>query len=81
MKIHDLDKKLHAVRRRIAQRLEQARDNQNRHIMRLAVEHPSRLLRRQTRWQLPQHPHKLLLVFSHSIRVCLKKKTEVFLGV
>ena len=47
-------KELDVVRRWIAQRLEQTRSHQNRHIMRLAIQHPRRLFRRQTRWQLPQ---------------------------
>ena len=42
-------KKLDAVGRRIAQRLEQTRADENRHIMRLAIQHPRRLLRRSVR--------------------------------
>ena len=43
-------KTLYAIRFRIAQWLEQARGHENRHIMRLAIEHPRRLLRRQPGW-------------------------------
>ena len=59
-------KVFNAVWRRIAERLEQTSGNKNRHIMRLAIQHPRRLLRRQAGRQLPQQPHKLLLVFPHS---------------
>ena len=45
--------KLNAIRRGIAQRLEQPRGHQNRHISRLAVDDPRRLLRRQAGRQLP----------------------------
>ena len=38
-------KELHAVRWRIAQRLEQARRHENRHIMQLAIEHEGRLFK------------------------------------
>ena len=64
-------KKLDAVRRRIAQRLEQPRGHQDRHIMRLAVQHPSRLLRRQAGGHLVQQPQKLMLLLSHSSLNCL----------
>ena len=47
-------KEVDAVRRWVAQRLEQPRRHQNRHIMRLAIEHPGRLFRRQTRRKLPE---------------------------
>jgi len=47
-------KELHAVRRRTAQRLEQARPDENRHIMRLTVQHPGCLLRIEPRRQLPE---------------------------
>ena len=47
-------KELDAVRWRIAQRLEQARTDENRYIMRLAIQHPGYLLRRQAGWQLSQ---------------------------
>ena len=39
-------KKFCAVLRRVAQRLEQPSDDERRNVVRLAVEHPSRLLRR-----------------------------------
>jgi hypothetical protein len=34
-------------------------------IMRLAIQHPRRLLRRQAGRQLPQQPQKLMLFFFH----------------
>ena len=62
---------LDAVWRRIAQRLEQSRRHQDRHIMRLAIQHPRRLLRRQAGRQLVQQPQKLMLFLSHSSLNCL----------
>lgn len=44
--------KLAAVLRRIAQRLEQAGGNERRNIVRLAIEHPPGLLRREPGGQL-----------------------------
>jgi len=41
--------KLSAVLRRVAQRLEQPGGNERRNIVRLTVEHPPRLLRREPR--------------------------------
>ena len=53
----DRSKKFDAVWRRISQRLKQSSSDQNRHVMRLAVQHPRGLLRGQAgRWQ-PQQPH------------------------
>src|ERR1035437_5651366 len=62
---------LDAMRWWIAQRLEQTRSHQDRHIMRLAVNDPRRLLRRQAGWQLVQQPQKLMLLLSHSSLNCL----------
>jgi len=45
---------LDAVRLRITQRLEQTSRHQNRHIMRLAIQHPRRLFRLQAGRQLVQ---------------------------
>jgi hypothetical protein len=45
---------LHAVRRRVSQRLEETCRDKNRHIMRLTVHDPSRLFRRQASRQLPK---------------------------
>ena len=45
---------LGTVRRRVAQRLEQPGMNQRRNVVRLAVEHPARLLCREADGQLPQ---------------------------
>lgn len=42
-----------AVDRRIAQRLEQLGRDQHRHVMRLAIQHPGCLLRRQSHGQPP----------------------------
>ena len=45
---------LGAVRRGIAERLEQAGMNERRNVVRLAVQHPSRLLPRQSEGQLTE---------------------------
>jgi len=58
-------KEFHVVWRRIAQRLEQACGHEDRHIMRLAIQHPRRLFRRQTGRQLTQQPQKLMLFLFH----------------
>ena len=47
-------KKLDAVLRGVAKRLEQTGRNQRRNIVRLAIKHPPRLLRREPGGQLPQ---------------------------
>ena len=44
---------------------EQTRGDQNRHVMRLAVQHPRRLLRRQARWRLSQQARETMLIFPH----------------
>lgn len=56
---------LYGVRLWAPQRFEQPRRNQNRDIMRLAVQNPSRLLRRQTARQLPEQHQEPLLILSH----------------
>ena len=65
--VHDLDggKKFNPVGRGIAQRLEQPGGDQHRDIMRLAVQHPGRLLRRQPGGQSAQQSQKLMLILSH----------------
>jgi hypothetical protein len=59
------------VRRWIPQRFQQPHTDENRHIRWLAVQHPSRLFRRQAGWQLVQQPQKLMLLLSHSTLNCL----------
>ena len=49
-------KELDAIGLRIAQGLEQARRDDNGNIMRLTIQHPRRLFRRQARRQPPQKP-------------------------
>ena len=56
---------LDAVGRRIAQRFQQPGRDQRRDVMRLAVDDPRRLLRRQAGWQLAQQHQKFMLVVSH----------------
>lgn len=58
--------KFRSVLGRIAQRLEQPGRNQRRNVMRLAVQHPARLLRREPGRQLPHQRQKPMLVFFHT---------------
>jgi len=58
--------KLDAVGRRIAQRLEQAGVHQRRNIMRLAIERPCRLLRRQAGRQVSQERQESMLIVFHA---------------
>jgi hypothetical protein len=60
-------KKLDAVRRWIAEGFEQPGGDEHRNVMRLTVEHPRRLLRREAGWQLAQQQQKPMLVISHFI--------------
>ena len=55
---------LDAIGLGIAQRLEQPGHDQDRHIMRLAIQHPSRLLGRQPGRQLPKESQEAVLVIS-----------------
>ena len=61
---------LDAVGRRIAQWFQQLGRDQRRDVMRLAVQHPRRLLRREAGRQLPQQRQKLMLVVAHINQVC-----------
>ena len=70
-------KKLDAVSCWISQRLEQARGNEDRHIMRLATEHPRRLLHGQPRRGLPNQPQELLLLFFHTTLLLPKPKPAI----
>jgi hypothetical protein len=60
-------KKLDAVLLRIAQRIEQACSHQNRNFMRLAVQRPSGLFRRQPGRELSQQPQELMLLLFHGL--------------
>jgi hypothetical protein len=59
-------KKLCAVLRGIAERLEQPRGNQRGNVMRLAVQHPTGLLRRETEGQLAEQRQEPRLIFFHT---------------
>ena len=61
--------KLDTVLRGVAKRLEQPGRDQRRNIVRLAIEHPPRLLRSEAGRQLPQKGQKSLLIFSHATPV------------
>src|ERR1017187_9733443 len=54
-------KELDTVGRWVAQRFEQTGGHQHRHVIRLAIEHPGRLLRRQPRRKLTEQGEKTLL--------------------
>ena len=56
---------LGTVRRRVAQRLEHPGMNQRRDVVRLAVQHPASLLRRQADGQLAQERQKPMLIVFH----------------
>lgn len=56
-----------AVGRRIAQRLQESRGNQNGNIVLLAVEHPRSLLCGETCGKLPKPHQKVLLILFHGI--------------
>jgi len=45
---------LDAIGRRVAERLEQSRRDESRNVMRLTVEHPGRLFRREAGRKVPQ---------------------------
>ena len=53
----------------IAERLEQAGVYQRRNIVRLAVQHPARLLRREAGGQLTEQRQEPLLIFFHTMPV------------
>jgi hypothetical protein len=58
-------KEFDAIGRRIAQRLEQLGRDQRRHVMRLAVQHPRRLFRREAGGQLAKQNQEFMLVVAH----------------
>ena len=64
----------------IAERLEQPGMNQRRDVMRLAVQHPASLLRRQADRQLAQKGQKPMLIFFHSTnqsQECLENERKI----
>ncbi len=62
------------ILRRIAERLEQPRCDQRGNIVRLAVQHPARLFRRQAGGQLSQERQEPLLFFFHAKSVAGRPK-------
>jgi len=58
--------KLDAVRRRVSERLEQPERDERRNIVRLAIQDPSCLFRREAGGQLAQERHKPMLIFFHT---------------
>lgn len=65
---------------KITERLEQPRIYQRGNIVRLAVQHPARLLRREAGGQLPQERQEALLFFfhAHSVATNEQKRTHRF---
>jgi len=57
---------LDAIRCGIAKGLEQAGMDQRRNVVRLAVQQPAGLLRREADWQLAQEGQKPVLIFFHT---------------
>jgi hypothetical protein len=60
--------KLDAIGRRVPQRLQQARGNQDGNIMRLTIQHPGGLLGREAGRQLSMEGQKPMLIFTHNCR-------------
>jgi len=58
--------KLDGIRRRVAQRLQQTVCNERRNVMRLAIQHPGRLLRRQAGRKLAQKCQEMMMVVFHA---------------
>ena len=56
----------------IAERLEQPRRNQRGDVMRLAVQHPARLLRREAGRQLTEQRQEPCLFFFHTMPVAAR---------
>lgn len=67
---------------KITERLEQSRRNQRRNIVRLAVQHPARLLRREAGGQLAEQRQEPGLFFFHAtpVRICPEKRTVIYAG-
>ena len=57
---------LGAILRGSAERLEQPRPNQRGNVMRLAVQHPARLLRREAGGQLTEQRQEAVLIVFHT---------------
>lgn len=62
-------KEFDAVWGRIAEGLEQPGGDEDRKIMRLAIEHPCRLLDGEPRWKLSQERQEAMLLISHATPV------------
>lgn len=56
---------LDAVGRGVAERLEQARGDEDRHVVKLAAQHPSGLLCRQPRGELTRYREEPVLIVPH----------------
>jgi hypothetical protein len=71
---------LGAILRRIAKRLEQPRRNQRGNVMRLAIQHPTGLLRIEAGGQLTEQGQETVLIVFHTRaeRLRFKNRTEFF---
>ena len=67
---------LGGILRRIAERLEQPSGSQRRDVVRLAVQHPARLLRREAGGQLTEQRQEAVLIFFHATAVALLAESE-----
>ena len=67
---------LGAVLCRIAERLEQPGVDERGNVVRLAVQHPARLFRREAKRQLTEQRQKPNLFFFHALSVVTGWKTE-----
>ena len=71
---------LGAILRGISERLEQSRINQRGNVMRLAVQHPARLLRRQAGGQLSQQRQETVLIVFHTPPVAARDRNRTFIS-
>lgn len=72
---------LRAIGRRIAERLKHPGMNKRRNVVRLAVQHPARLFRRQAEGQLTEQRQKPMLIVFHAkpVRARAKNRTRNYL--
>ena len=67
---------LGAICWRVAERFEHPRRNQGRNVVRLAVQHPARLFRRQAEGQLTEQRQEPMLIVFHAKPVSARAKNR-----
>jgi len=72
---------LGSIRRGIAERLEQPGMNERRNVVRLAVQHPARLLPRQAEGQLAEQRQEPMLFFFHALTVVIFRQMRTRLVI